>query len=137
MAFSTFNDLISAVASASKGTINDLYRVLDHLARGIPHVQSLTASAAISPNVQSVELNHASVVVAATIADSAAHAGLFIVKNTSASGTAAHTLTLASGTFNGTADTATLNAPNEALTVYFDSEGNGTVISNVGSVALS
>jgi hypothetical protein len=83
-------------------------------------------------------INHATVVVAATIADAKAHQGsLFVVKNTSASGTAAHTLTLTVGTFDGTNDVATLNAPNECLAVWFDSAGNGTIIENVGSVALS
>lgn len=101
------------------------------------NVQELTASGAVSSGIQSVELNHATVVVAATIANFANHPGLFIVKNTSASGTAAHTLTLSAGTFNGTATVATLNAPDEALVVYVDSNGDGTIVENVGSVALS
>ena len=100
-------------------------------------VQELTASGAVTAGVQSVELNHATVVVAATIADAANHQGLFVVKDTSASGTAAHTLTLTSGTFNGTNTIATLNAPNECLIVYFDSAGNGTIVENVGTVGLS
>ena len=100
-------------------------------------VQTLTASGAVTAGVQSLQLNHATVVIAATIAAATGHPGLFIIKDTSASGTAAHTVTLTSGTFNGTATVATLNAPNEALVVYFDSAGNGTVIENVGAVALS
>lgn len=99
--------------------------------------QELTSSGAVTAGVQSVELNHVSTVVAATIADAANHQGLFIVKDTSASGTAAHTLTLSSGTWDGTNTIATLNAPNEALIVYFDSAGNGTIVENVGAVALS
>lgn len=100
-------------------------------------VQELTSSGAVTAGKQSVELNHATVVVAATIADAANHQGLFVVKDTSATGTAAHTLTLTSGTFDGTNNVATLNALNECLVVYFDSAGNGTIIENVGSVALS
>lgn len=100
-------------------------------------VQELTATAAVTAGVQSLELNHASVAVAATIANAANHPGLFIVKDTSATGTAAHTLTLTAGTFNGTNNVATLNARDECLVVYFDSTGRGTVIVNVGSVALS
>jgi hypothetical protein len=100
--------------------------------------QELTASGAVLPGVNSVELNHATVVIAATIADSKAHQGsLFVVKDTSASGTAAHTLTLTAGTFDGTNNVATLNAPNECLAVWFDSSGDGTIIENVGTVALS
>ena len=99
--------------------------------------QELTVSGAVTAGVQSVELNHASTPVAATIADAANHPGLFAVKDTSATGTAAHTLTLTAGTFNGTNNVATLNALNECLVVYFDSAGNGTVLVNVGAVALS
>lgn len=100
-------------------------------------VQTITSSGAVTAGVQSVQLNHATVVIAATIADAANHQGLFIVKDTSASGTEAHTLTLTAGTFNGTNTVATLNAPNEALVVYFDSAGNGTIVENIGSVGLS
>jgi hypothetical protein len=99
--------------------------------------QELTVTGTVSPGVQSVELNHATVVVAATIADSKLHPGLFVVKDTSASGTAAHTLTLTAGTFDGTNNVATLNAPKECLVVYFDSAGAGTIVENVGSVGLS
>jgi hypothetical protein len=94
-------------------------------------------SGAVQPGVASVELDHDSTIIAATIADSRAHQGFFIVKDTSDSGTAAHTLTLTVGTFDGSNNIATLNAPNEALAVWFDSEGDGTIIENVGTVALS
>jgi len=97
----------------------------------------LTTSAAVDAGIQKVELNHASVIVAATIADASLHAGLFVVTDTSASGTAAHTLTLTSGTFDGTNTIATLNAPGEALAVLFDDAGNGTIVANTGAVALS
>lgn len=100
-------------------------------------VQEFTETGTVTAGVQSVELNHATVVVEATIADAANHQGLFVVKDTSASGTAAHTLTLTAGTFNGTNNVATLNAPDECLIVYFDSAGNGTIVENVGTVALS
>lgn len=99
--------------------------------------QELTVTGAVTPGVQSIELNHPSTIIAATIADSKAHQGLFVIKDTSASGTAAHTLTLTAGTLDGTNTIATLNAPNEALVVWFDSAGNGTIVENVGTVALS
>ncbi len=100
-------------------------------------VQELTASGAVNAGEQSVELNHISVAIAATIATAVSHSGLFIVKNTSASGTESHTLTLTAGTWDGTNTIATLNAPGEALCVYFDSNGDGVILENVGSVALS
>lgn len=100
-------------------------------------IQELTATGAVTAGVEFVELNHATVAIAATIANAANHAGFFVVKNTSASGTAAHTLTLTAGTFDGTNDIATLNAPNEQLLVFFDSAGAGRIVVNTGSVALS
>ena len=100
-------------------------------------VQELTASGAVTAGVQSIELNHASVIIAATVADATAMQGFVIVKDTSASGTAAHTCTLTGGTWDGTNTIVTLNAPNEAILVYIDSAGDGTIIENVGTVALS
>ena len=100
-------------------------------------VQELAVSGAVTPGVTAVELNHATVVVAATIADLKDHQGFLIVKNTSASGTAAHTVTVTTGTWNGTNKIITLDAPNEAIAFWIDSAGNGTILENVGSVAIS
>lgn len=99
--------------------------------------QELLVTGAVAPGVASVELNHASTIIEAAIADSKNHQGLFVIVNTSSGGTAAHTLTLTSGTLNGTATIATLDAPKEALVVWFDSAGNGTIVENVGTVVLS
>lgn len=101
-------------------------------------VSALTASGAVPADTGILELNHASVVIAATIADLAAFGpGLFTIRNTSASGTAAHTVTLTNGTWNGTNKVATLDAPGEALTVRVDSTGRGQIIENTGAVGLS
>jgi hypothetical protein len=124
---------LNAAVDGLAATAAELNNAADVSAR----VQELTATGAVTAGVQSVELNHATVAAAATIADASNHQGLFVVKNTSASGTEAHTLTLTAGTFNGTNNVATLNAPNECLIVYFDSAGNGTIVENVGSVGLS
>ena len=75
-------------------TATEINRVADVSAR----VQELTASGAVTAGVQSLELNHASVAIAATVAAViGAHDGFLMVKNTSASGTAAHTCTLTGG----------------------------------------
>jgi len=98
----------------------------------------LTASGSVTAGIQSVELNHTSVTIAATIVDATNNQGLFIVKATTEPGVAAdHTLTLTAGTFDGTNNVATFADINDTLVVYFDSAGNGTIIENVGSVALS
>ncbi len=109
----------------------------DSLRAGRGNMQELTVSGAVTPGVNAVELNHATVVVAATIADLANHQGLLVIKDTSASGTAAHTVTAAVGTFDGTNDVVTLDAPKECIILWIDSAGNGTIIENVGGVALS
>ena len=104
-------------------------------------LKEYTATAAMgsdSGKVRCIELNHASTVIAITKIDGADYAGQVVsVKDTSASGTAAHTVTLASGTWNGTNTVVTLNAPDECIVVIFDSAGDGTVLVNIGSVALS
>lgn len=121
---SAFELIVTAVSSGSVAVAQSLS-------------EELLVTGAATPGVSSVELNHISTIIAATIADSKAHQGLFVVKDTSASGTAAHTLTLTVGTFDGTNNVATLNASNEALVVWFDSNGDGTIVENVGAVALS
>ena len=98
-------------------------------------VQELTATGAIAGGTDVVELNHASEVIAATY--TVVPNKILIIKDTSATGTAAHTVTLTGGTFNGTNTVAALNARDEFLIVHFDSAGRGQVIANVGSVALS
>ena len=98
--------------------------------------QTLTASGAVAATTKNLALNHATVAIAATMV-ATQHPGLFTVTDTSASGTAAHTVTLTGGTWNGTATVATLNAPAESLVVFFDTAGNGTIVVNTGAVALS
>jgi len=107
------------------------------LTRISPAVQTLVATGAVTAGVKVLELSHTGTVIAAAMASAVNHPGFFAVVNTSASGTAAHTLTLTTGTLNGTNKIATLNAPGEALLIYFDAAGRGTIIANIGSVAIS
>lgn len=97
-------------------------------------VDELTATGVVGKRAASVVLNHASVVVAATM-DALDHPGTFYL--TSKTGTTAHTLTLTNGTFDGTNNEATINAATEGLLVHFDEAGVGTLILNVGLVALA
>lgn len=100
-------------------------------------VQALTATGAITLTSGLVTLSHATVVIAATKAAPTAGDVLYIV-NTSASGTAAHTVTLPSGvTWDGTNRVATLNAPGEALLAIAVSATRFFVVANIGSVAFS
>lgn len=88
----------------------------------------LTASGAVATGTRVVELSHATVAIAATLTQGPP--GFFAVVNTSASGTAAHTVTLTTGSWNGTNKIATTNAPLEAMLVHFDTDGRGTIIYN-------
>ncbi len=100
-------------------------------------VQELTATGAITITSGLVKLNHASTIIAATLAAPTEGAELYIV-DSSASGTAAHTVTTAAGvTWDGTNNTATLNAPGEALHVIALSATRWFILENIGSVALS
>jgi hypothetical protein len=102
--------------------------------------EELTTAGAntVTTGVQSVELNNDTTAITATIATSVNHQGLFIAKATSEPAVGEdHTLTLTAGTFDGTNNVATFADINDALVVYFDSAGNGTIVENVGAVALS
>ena len=99
--------------------------------------QELTETGAITLNSGVVLLNHASVIIAATLDAPAVGDELYII-NSSASGTAAHTVTTAAGvTFDGTNNTATLNAPGEALHIIAISATRWFILENIGTVGLS
>lgn len=99
-------------------------------------LQTIAASGAITAGVQSVELNHADN-IAATIATSVAHPGLFIAKAILEPTGSGHTITLTAGTWDGSNTVATFADILDTLVVYFDSAGDGTIIENVGAVVLS
>ena len=100
-------------------------------------VEELTVSGAINIDNGIVKLNHATVVIAATLDAPNEGDELFII-DTSASGTAAHTVTLPTGvTWDGTNRVATLNAPGEALHVVAISATRFFIMENIGSVAFS
>lgn len=100
--------------------------------------QTITASGAVTAGKKEVLLDHTSVAIAATIADTANHRGGLLVKAiTEPGGGQDHTVTITTGTWNGTNKVATFADINDAIYVIFDSAGNGSVIGNVGSVAFS
>lgn len=101
------------------------------------NVQELTETGDVTPGVNAIELNHVDTVIEATIADLADHQGLLVIKNTSASGTATHTVTATNGKFDGTNEILTLDASDECIILWIDSAGNGTIVENVDDVALS
>ena len=125
-------------ATSGSGVTVDGVLLKDGYSTGFRQPQTLTATGAITVGKHGlVQLNHATVVIAATLAAPEAGYDLVIVNN-SASGTAAHTVTLPAGvTFDGSANTATLNAPGEALHIVALSATRWFILENIGSVALS
>lgn len=99
-------------------------------------VQELTASGAFTITNGTVLLNHASVAVVATIPALSVGDELVVFDN-SASGTAAHTLTLTGQTYNGSNTIATLNAPGEALHLRCIAADRLVIVVNTGAVGLS
>jgi len=100
--------------------------------------QTLTASGAITAGKKAVFLNHATVAIASTIASTANHQGIFLIKAGLEPGAGQdHTCTITTGNWNGTNKVATFADINDSLLVYFDGSGNGTVLVNTGSVAFS
>ena len=129
LTYGVLNDGTTALGATTK----ELNNVADVSTR----VQELTVTGNVTAGVMGIELNHTGTIVAATIANANNHQGLFIVKDTSATGTIAHTLTLTTGTFNGSNNVATLNARDECLAIWFDSTGRGTILENIGTVGLA
>ena len=126
-----------AEVTAANGVAIDGATIKDGRANLGRTVQTLTATGAITVTSGLVLLNHATVIIAATLAAPTAGDELFIV-DSSASGTAAHTVTLPSGvTWDGTNNTATLNAPGEALHVVALSATRWFILENIASVGLS
>ena len=130
-----------AIASSTGGlsqagtAINATGAEINNAADVSGRVQIMTVDGAVTPGVQSVELN-ATGAIAATIATSVAHQGLFIVKAFLEPATT-HTVTLTAGTWDGTNTIATFTDILDTLVVYFDSAGGGTIVENVGAVGLS
>lgn len=123
--------------TAANGVLVDGVLLKDGRHNGGRTVQELTASGAITLNSGLVLLNHASTIIAATL-DAPTPGDELIIVDSSASGTAAHTVTLPAGvTWDGTNNTATLNAPGEALHVIALSATRWLILENIGSVALS
>ena len=129
-------DTIAEVTSAN-GVVIDGGTIKDGNSDLGRTTQALTITGAITVTSGLVLLDHASVIIEATLAAPTAGDELFIV-DSSATGTAAHTVTAAAGvTFDGTNNTATLNALGEALHIIAISATRWLIVTNLGSVSLS
>lgn len=82
-----------------------------------------------------LQLNNATTAISVTI--DSPKPGWLLVINQKDAGTAGHTITLTSGTFDGLNDVATLNAQNETLVLLGVSLTRFVIVENIGSVAFS
>jgi len=123
----------------STGTVVDSTGKLYDRGYNLSGLQSLNASGAVTAGIKHFVFEATAVPtasIAATIADASYHEGLCsFTQNTT--DTVGHTITIATGTFDGTNSVATFDAANESLWVVFDSDGAGTIVLNSGSVSVS
>lgn len=96
-----------------------------------------TATATNTNNTGFIGLNHATTPIVISVPAPGAAGKSLIIRDTSATGTAAHVVTATGGTFDGTNNTATFNALGEQLILYSVSATSWVIILNSGSVAMS
>jgi hypothetical protein len=98
-----------------------------------------TATGAIKDADTVVDINSSGTVAAMTIPSSGFDVGRILVITQIDAGTDGHTVTLTptGATFDGTNNTATLNAQYEALVLVCISDKRFLILKNYGSVALS
>ena len=101
-----------------------------------PFVQ-YTVTATNTINCGFIGLAHASSAIVISVPAPEEAGKLLIIRDNSASGTAAHVVTSTGGTFDGTNNTATLDAPGEQLILYSISSTAWIIVLNSGAVAMS
>ena len=101
-----------------------------------PFVQ-YTVTATNTANCGFIGLAHASTAIVIDVPKPGEAGKLLILRDNSASGTAAHVVTSTGGTFDGTNNTATFDAPGEQLILYSVSSTEWIIVLNSGSVAMS
>jgi hypothetical protein len=108
------------------------WEALDYL--GTVNRETFTTSSNVAASTNYVEINANS--IGLTISDSLDHLGsLFIVTKTF--GASVSTITLTSGTWDGTNNIAVLRLSGDKIVVHFDLDGDGSILSNIGAVTFS
>jgi len=98
-------------------------------------IERIKETGAITAGIQVVELT-AEATTAAAISTAVAHKGRFAILAT-VQPTSTHTVTITTGSWDGTNQIATFADKGDMLVVDFDADGKGTVFQNIGAVALS
>lgn len=101
-----------------------------------PFVQ-YTVTATNTANCGFIGLAHASTAILIDVPAPGRAGKFLVIRDNSASGTAAHVATSTGGTFDGTNNTATFNAPGEQLLLYSISSTVWIILLNSGAVAMS
>lgn len=101
----------------------------------LPYQEITTTGTAILGTTSSVLLNKSDGVLASTL--TAPSTGRLLLISQYDAGTSGHTVTLGSGTFDGTNNIATFNAAGETLLLYGLTAARFLVLINNGSVAFS
>jgi hypothetical protein len=96
-----------------------------------------TATATNTVNSGCITLTHNTVAILIAVPAPGAAGKTLIIRDNSASGTAAHVVTATGGKFDGTNNTATFNAPGEQLILYSVSATDWIIVLNSGSVGMS
>lgn len=114
-----------------------LQNILENLFDVKLKTTEITASAAIPATATFVQINSATPSTAIALTVAAPAAGRLLVISQIDSGTAGNTVTLTSGTFDGTNNEATFNAKYETLVLLGIDTSRFVIVENIGSVALA
>jgi len=99
------------------------------------YTETSTGAQVLPPAYHYVELGNTTQIAATMPASD--HAGRMFTAVATLEPATTHTITLDSGTWDGTNTVATFADIKDKLVVMFDDDGDGVVLANIGSVALS
>jgi len=134
----TSTDLVEVTRGNKKRlalTLANLFRLHPEIGRLKVKSAEITADGAVAADVTLVQLNKAGGALAVTIP--APEVGRVLVITQIDAGTAGHTVTLTSGTWDGSGDVATFDAAGETLVVIGLSATRFLVLVNLGAVAFT
>lgn len=97
----------------------------------------VTSAGAVDADASFVNIVNATPATVIAITHPGPKAGKFLIVAQTDSGTVSNTFTLATGTFDGTHNSLTINAKDECVVAYGISASRFVIIENIGSVTLA
>lgn len=133
-----FEDTFRSIKVKDKIKTTNMEVGSNALASGMtqPYV-NYTATATNLCNSGCITLAHDTTPILIAVPAPGAAGKTLIIRDNSTGGTAAHVVTATASTFDGTNNTATLNAPGEQLILYSVSATAWIIVLNSGAVAMS